>query len=128
MVLLQCQEDKATLDAIINDNFSTWSACINKKSEVLTEMFNNPEFRMEDEEFLEFLNRIRAQYDALKDDELIYIIDPEINLPDVDEACPEEVHDQLWVADHFREILEDSLSYKEWLKAIGGGYCDVEKF
>ena len=68
-------------------------------------MFNNPEFRMEGEEFLDFLNRIRAQYDELKDEELIFIIDPEITLPDVHESCPEEVHDQLWVADQFKEIL-----------------------
>ena len=56
-------------------------------------MFNNPEFRMEDEEFLDFLNRIRAQYDELKDEDLIFIVDPEITLPDVHESCPEEVHD-----------------------------------
>ena len=26
------------------------------------------------------------------------------------------------------EILEDSLSYKEWLKATFGGFCDTENF
>ena len=128
MILLQCNADKAALEAIVNDNFSVWSECINKKSEVLTQMFNDPEFVEEGEEFLDFLNRIRAQYDALKDDDLVFIIDTGIVLPEISDACPEDVHDQLWMADQFKEILEDSLSYKEWLKAIGGGYCDTERF
>ena len=29
MILLQCMEDKVSLEAVINDNFSTWSMCIN---------------------------------------------------------------------------------------------------
>ena len=99
MILLQCNADKAALEAIVNDNFSVWSECINKKSEVLTQMFNDPEFVEEGEEFLDFLNRIRAQYDALKDDDLVFIIDTGIVLPEIDDACPEDVHDQLWMAD-----------------------------
>lgn len=62
-------------------------------------MFNDPEFVEEGEEFLDFLNRIRAQYDALKDDDLVFIIDTGIVLPEIDDACPEDVHDQLWMAD-----------------------------
>ena len=34
----------------------------------------------------------------------------------------------MWIADQFKEILEDSLSYKEWLKASFGGFCDTENF
>ena len=34
----------------------------------------------------------------------------------------------MWIADQFKEILEDSLSYKEWLKASFGGFCDTESF
>ena len=128
MILLRCNADKAALEAIVNDNFSVWSECINRKSEILTMMFNDPEFREEDEEFLDFLNRIRAQYDELKDDDLVFIVDTGIVLPEINDACPEDVHDQLWMADQFKEILEDSLSYKEWLKAIGLGFCDVEEF
>ena len=60
MILLQCMEDKLSLEAVINDNFSTWSMCINEKSRLLTEAFNDDEIREDGEEFGDFLNRLRA--------------------------------------------------------------------
>ena len=93
MILLQCMEDKVSLEAVINDNFSTWSMCINEKSRLLTEAFNDDELREDGEDFGTFLNRIRAQYDELKDDGLVYIVDPEIELADVNPGCPQDVHD-----------------------------------
>ena len=74
------------------------------------------------------MNHIRAEYDALKEQELVYIIDPELNLPEVSDACPEDVFDALSVARAFEDILEDCFSYKEWLVAQEQGFCEIEQF
>ena len=56
------------------------------------------------------------------------IIDPELVIPEILNACPEDVHDQLSVAESFESILEDCFSYLEWLKAQSGGFCEITQF
>ena len=56
------------------------------------------------------------------------IIDPELEIPAVLSQCPEEVQQSLGVAESFEGILEDCLSYLEWLKAQAGGFCEVSQF
>lgn len=110
---------------MIDENFSRWTDCINEKSEILTRLYAD---RGNGEDFIDFLNNIRAEYDALKEQELVYIINPGLNLPDVLDACPEDVHAALSVAEAFEDILEDCFSYKEWLAAQEQGFCELEQF
>ena len=63
MLLLMCMEMKDEITEIVNDNFSKWTDCINEKSAILSQMYADPDEAEEGEEFLDFLNRIRAEYD-----------------------------------------------------------------
>jgi hypothetical protein len=48
---------------------------------------------------------------------MIYIVNPDLEIPDILDACPEDVQDQLRMANQFEDILEDCYSYREWLMA-----------
>ena len=100
-LLLKCMDMKDELKDLIDENFSQWTDCINEKSALLAQMYANPEEVQEGEEFLDFLTRIRGEYDALKDEDMVYIIEPMIEVPEVDEECPDDVHQQQSVAEQF---------------------------
>ena len=59
---------------------------------------------------------------------MIHIVEPNLKIVEVWDVCPADVHTQLSIAEQFEGILEDCFSYKEWLKARAGGFCDVDKF
>jgi hypothetical protein len=125
VVFLHCQESKKTLEDLVAAEFSQWTECIGAKSKILYEMYeadgNGDDFKM-------FIEMIRMEYDRLKDEGKIVIITPDLTIDPVLEQCPEDVHDQLSIAEQFKGILEDCLSYKEWLLAQQGGMCDLEQF
>lgn len=85
------------LKDLINENFSKWTDCINEKSAILGQMYAD---EAEDgEEFLDFLNRVRAEYDEMKDNGEIHIIDPMIEIPAVMDTCPDDTKAQQSVAE-----------------------------
>ena len=55
-------------------------------------------------------------------------MDPGFDVPTNLDECPEDVLDALAVAEAFRDVLEDCLSYTEWLSAQAAGRCDVQLF
>ena len=78
------------------------------------------------EDFKTFLDRVRGTFDEQKDDDMVFIVSPALTINPVSDACPEDVHDQYSVAKAFETILEDCLTYTEWLKARVGGFCEVQ--
>ena len=119
-----CGGKKAVYDKIVTDNFSAWTMGITAKIDILAELFINhklvitepgPPPTTRDETWPEFLNRFRGLYDARKDDDAVHIVDPGFTVEPVYEHCPETVLDAHAVADAFRDVLEDCLSYTAWL-------------
>ena len=132
VILLRCNEWKDDLVDVIADDFSKWTAGVNEKSHVLTHMYDDWDEvdpnTGDKPDFMTFLTATRAEYDTLKDAGGVLIIDPQLEIPAILDACPQEVHDQLSVAESFQDILEDCYSYLEWLKAQSGGYCELPQF
>ena len=84
------------LQAEIDKQFSVWSEVLNTKSAKLYQLFLDPEVPKEDGEKFDtaFLERIRAEYDALKDAGEITLMDPMINIIEVMDNCSPEVKAQ----------------------------------
>ena len=59
---------------------------------------------------------------------MVQIIDPELEIPAVLTQCPDDVQEQLGVAESFVDILEDCGTYLAWLQAQAGGFCEVTQF
>ena len=55
---------KKDLKDLISENFSVWTDGINEKSALLTHLYADEQNVDEGETFYDFLNRIRAEYDA----------------------------------------------------------------
>jgi len=124
VILLTCTQTKEDLTMLIMADFSQWTTCVNDKSALLQTMWNNDA----DVTFLDFLSDIRQQYEDLKDLNMVQIIDPELDVPAVLSQCPDDVQEQLGVAESFVDILEDCGSYLAWLQAQAGGFCEVPQF
>ena len=90
VILLSCTASKEELGDLITSELSSWTQCINDKSSLLTSLFHE---QPEGTDFLTYLNDIRAEYDVLKDDELVFIVKPDLEIPDILDACPEDVQD-----------------------------------
>ena len=109
---------------LIMADFSKWTTCVNDKSAILQTMWGNDA----DVTFLDFLADTRQQFEDLKDLDMVQIIDPELDIPAVLSQCPDDVQEQLGVAESFVDILEDCGTYLAWLQAQAGGFCEVPQF
>ena len=119
-----CGGKKQVYDNIVTDNFPAWSLGITAKIDILGILYPSnriqiteptPPFATRDETWTEFLIRFRAMYNLRKDDDAVHIVDPGFTVPPAYEHCPETVLDAEAVADAFRGVLEDCLSYTAWL-------------
>jgi hypothetical protein len=81
VILLTCEAKKGELNNLIATDFSNWTTCINDKSALLSGMFDS--MAELGEEFMPFLTRIRDQYDTLKEDNMVLIVDPELDIPSI---------------------------------------------
>lgn len=124
VILLTCTQTKEDLSMLIMEDFSKWTTCVNDKSALLQTMWGNDP----DVTFLDFLADTRQQFEDLKDADMVQIIDPELEIPAVLTQCPDDVQEQLGVAESFVDILEDCGTYLAWLQAQAGGFCEVPQF
>ena len=124
VILLTCTQTKADLADLIMEDFSKWTTCVNDKSAILQTMWGNDA----DVTFLDFLADTRQRFEDLKDADMVHIIDPELEIPAVLSQCPDDVQEQLGVAESFVDILEDCGTYLAWLQAQAGGFCEVPQF
>ena len=124
VIFLTCTQTKQELTDIIAEDFSQWTTCVNDKSALLQSMWDNDA----DVTFLDFLSETRQEYEDLKDQDMVMIIDPALEIPAVLSQCPDDVQEQLGVAESFVDILEDCGSYLAWLQAQAGGFCEVDQF
>jgi hypothetical protein len=124
VILLTCTQTKGDLADLIMEDFSKWTTCVNDKSALLQTMWGNDA----DVSFLDFLADTRQQFEDLKDLDMVQIIDPELDIPAVLSQCPDDVQEQLGVAESFVDILEDCGTYLAWLQAQAGGFCEVPQF
>jgi len=111
---------------MIDGAFPTWTENIRLKMEVLTRL--HIEEGLPGEDLATFLDRKRAEFDTLKDNDDIELADPDFDVPVVSQLCDQEVHDAVVIANVFRDLLEDCASYLEWLRAQEAGYCELDQF
>ena len=118
------------LQAEIDKQFSVWTDVINEKSEYLYKLFmSDDEPKQPGEMFDEaFLQRIRDEYDELKDAGMLTLVDPMVKQFEIIEMCPDDVKAKQSMLESLEDILEDGLSYKEWLRARANKLCEVETY
>ena len=118
------------LQAEIDKQFSVWTDVINEKSEYLYKLFmSDDEPKQPGEMFDEaFLQRIRDEYDALRDAGMLTLVDPMVKQFEIIEMCPDDVKAKQSMLESLEDILEDGLSYKEWLRARANKLCEVETY
>jgi hypothetical protein len=125
VTLVFCTKRKDELLDLVAAEFSEWADCVNEKSQLLTDMWiaaGSPD------PFLDFLGEVRQRYDDLRDDDMVMLLPSGLEIPDILDSCPEDVHQQYSVAESFDDILGDCKSYLAWLKAQHGGFCEVGQF
>ena len=125
-----CMEKGDELQAEIDKQFSVWTDVINEKSEYLYKLFmSDDEPKQPGEMFDEaFLQRIRDEYDELKDAGMLTLVDPMVKQFEIIEMCPDDVKAKQSMLESLEDILEDGLSYKEWLRARANKLCEVETY
>jgi hypothetical protein len=75
--------------------------------------------------FDEFLDYYRTTYEVLVESDHVHYAHPGFEVPDIHPNCPEDTQDAHAMAEAFRDVLEDCLSYLAWLQAQSSGFCDV---
>ena len=64
VVTKTCMQMKHELKGVITEKFSEWTDAINEKSALLGHLFADPEQVEDGENYYDFLNRMRAEFDA----------------------------------------------------------------
>ena len=117
------------LQTEIDKQFTVWTDVINTKSAMLFKLYGDSEAASVGGMFDDnFLQTIRDEYDALKDAGSITLVDPMVTIVEVMESCPDEVKAQQSMLKSLEDILEDGISYSEWLAAKADNLCEVDTF
>ena len=125
-LVVLCDGKLEEIEDLVANNFGRWTQGMSDKVDILADL--HAEQGLPGESFSDFLYRIRAEYDGHKADDAIAVMDPNFDVPEVDDLCPQEVLGAHAAAEAFRGVLEDCLSYTEWLRAQAAGYCEVQRF
>ena len=105
-----------------------WTEGIRAKMVILTSLHQDPLLALPNETLNMFLERYRAKYDMLKDNDDILPDYPGFDLPQISANCPADIQNVYAIGQSFRDLLTDCKSYLKWLEAQQSGACDIEQF
>ena len=89
-LLEQCMEDQLEIENAIKTQFPRWTECIANKIDLLNVLWDQSGMSMS---FNDFIQEVRTEFDELKDNNKIILVDPDFPLPDVDDLCPKDTQD-----------------------------------